>query len=122
MFPMLETTYPTKVKNTQRIVTSSRRHSVINRNYNRLLLFVWRIPACTVYSIKFRDETALLERVVEGGKIGIGICPFLRLELNRIPEGRVLPYVGYRGMCRCEGYGFHAVYSRIGYINQSVWV
>ena len=26
------------------------------------------------------------------------------------------------GMCRCEGYGFQAVYSRIGYINQSVWV
>ena len=29
---------------------------------------------------------------------------------------------GYMGMCRCEGYGFQAVYSRIGYINQSVWV
>ena len=27
-----------------------------------------------------------------------------------------------RGMCRCEGYGFQAVYSRIGYINQNVWV
>ena len=25
-------------------------------------------------------------------------------------------------MCRCEGYGFQAVYSGIGYINQSVWV
>ena len=38
------------------------------------------------------------------------------------PRG-VLPYVGYIGMCRCEGYaGFQAVYSRIGYINQSVWV
>ena len=22
--------------------------------------------------------------------------------------------MGYRGMCRCEGYGFQAVYSRIG--------
>ena len=29
--------------------------------------------------------------------------------------GAVLPYVGYIGMCRCEGYGFQAVYSRIGY-------
>ena len=29
--------------------------------------------------------------------------------------GGVLPYVGYIGMCRCEGYGFQAVYSRIGY-------
>ena len=26
------------------------------------------------------------------------------------------------GMCRCEGYGFQAVYSSIGYINQSVRV
>ena len=33
-----------------------------------------------------------------------------------------LPHMGYIGMCRCEGYGFQAVYSRIGYINQSVWV
>ena len=36
--------------------------------------------------------------------------------------GGVLPYMGYIGMCRCEGYGFQAVYSRIGYINESVWV
>ena len=36
--------------------------------------------------------------------------------------GGVLPYMGYMGMCRCEGYGFQAVYSRIGYVNQSVWV
>ena len=36
--------------------------------------------------------------------------------------GGVLPYIGYIGMCRCEGYGFQAVYSRIGYINQSVWL
>ena len=36
--------------------------------------------------------------------------------------GGVLPYMGYIGVCRCEGYGFQAVYSRIGYINQSVWV
>ena len=36
--------------------------------------------------------------------------------------GVVLPYMGYIGMCHCEGYGFQFVYSRIGYINQSVWV
>ena len=29
-----------------------------------------------------------------------------------------MPYMGYIGMCRYEGYGFQAVYSRIGYINQ----
>ena len=28
----------------------------------------------------------------------------------------------YIEMCRCEKYGFQAVYSRIGYINQSFWV
>ena len=28
--------------------------------------------------------------------------------------GGVRPYMGYIGMCRCEGYGFQAVYSRIG--------
>ena len=38
------------------------------------------------------------------------------------PGGGVLPYMGSIGMCRCEGYDFQAVYSRIGYINQSVWV
>ena len=32
------------------------------------------------------------------------------------------PYMDYQGMCRCEGYGFEAVYSGIGYINQRVWV
>ena len=38
-------------------------------------------------------------------------------------KGReVLPYMGYIGMCRSEGYGFQAVYSRIGYVKQSVWV
>ena len=34
--------------------------------------------------------------------------------------GGVLPYIGYIGMCRCEGYGFQAVYFRIGYINQTL--
>ena len=34
--------------------------------------------------------------------------------------GGLLPYMGYIGMCHCEGYGFQAVHSGIGYINQSV--
>ena len=34
----------------------------------------------------------------------------------------ILPYMGYIGMCRCEGYGFQAVYSRMGDINQNIWV
>ena len=36
--------------------------------------------------------------------------------------GGVLPYMDYKGMCRCEGYGFQAVYSRIEYINHSLSV
>ena len=31
-------------------------------------------------------------------------------------------YMSYIGMCRCEGYGFQAVKSGIGYRNQSVLV
>ena len=38
---------------------------------------------------------------------------------GQYPGGGVLPYMGHVGMCRCEGYGFQAVYSSIGYINQS---
>ena len=47
--------------------------------------------------------------------------PIISLWSLLFPRG-VLPYMGYIGMCRCEGYGFQAVYSSIGYINQSVWV
>ena len=36
--------------------------------------------------------------------------------------GGILPYMSYIGMYRCEGYGFQADYSRIGYINYSVLV
>ena len=39
-----------------------------------------------------------------------------------VHHGGVLPYMGHTGMCCCEEYGFQAVYSSIGYINQSVWV
>ena len=39
--------------------------------------------------------------------------------LGNYRGGEVLPYMGYIGLCCCEGYGFQAVYSRIGYINQS---
>ena len=56
-------------------------------------------------------------------------CSFLNLKWFfsqfKFPPGGaggVLPYMGYIGMCHCEGYGFQAVFSRIGQINQSVWV
>ena len=36
--------------------------------------------------------------------------------------GEVLAYVGYVGMRCPKGYGFQAVYSHIGHVNQRVWV
>ena len=36
--------------------------------------------------------------------------------------GGVMPYMDCIGMCRCEGYGFQAVYSGIQYINHSLSV
>ena len=45
---------------------------------------------------------------------------YIRLENFARGGGGKLSYMGYIGMCRCEGCGFQAVYSRIGYINQSV--
>ena len=43
--------------------------------------------------------------------------------LLRCSKDRILPLVeNICDLCRCEGYGFQAVYSRIGCINQSVWV
>ena len=48
--------------------------------------------------------------------------PRVNLCLSLLSARGVLPYMGYIGMCHCEGYGFQAVYSRIGYINQSIWL
>ena len=44
------------------------------------------------------------------------------LSQNAVEARGVLPYMGYIGKCRSEGYGFETVYSGIGYINQRVWV
>ena len=46
------------------------------------------------------------------------LCPLL----PPVGGGGLLSYMGYIGVCRCEGYGFRAVYSSIGCVNQSVWV
>ena len=47
----------------------------------------------------------------------------LQLPLSPPPPGGVaLPYMSYIGMCRCEGYGFKAVLSGIGYKNHRVLV
>ena len=46
------------------------------------------------------------------------------LKTTETKTSRFSPGVGGGGVLpfRCEGYGFQAVYSRIGCINQSVWV
>ena len=36
--------------------------------------------------------------------------------------GGALPYIGYIGMCRCEGLGFQTLCSGIGYRNGGVLV
>ena len=60
-------------------------------------------------------------------KAFVGKMIFAHVPLNHddgglLPRGGVLPYMSYIGICSCEGYGFQAVYSSIGYINHSVWV
>ena len=42
--------------------------------------------------------------------------------IEQFPAGGGTAIYGHIGMCRCEGYGIQAVYSSIGYINQSIWV
>ena len=67
---------------------------------------------------------------LSSGSLSLGqglnlLLPCFELSLKcRAPPGGGggLPHMGYLGMCRCEGYGFQAVYSRIEYVNQSVWV
>ena len=46
------------------------------------------------------------------------LATWYKIHVCRLPPGGggVLPYMAYIGMCRCEGYGFQAAYSKIGYI------
>ena len=48
--------------------------------------------------------------------------PRKRTAADKLQPGGVLPYITYIVMCRCEGYGFQAVWSGIGYRNQGVLV
>ena len=77
-----------------------------------------------VYNSLSRAVSLLLEELYFKTECD-GLSRFIDLTATmwrRPAAGGVLPYMGYIGMCRCEGYGFQAVYSRIGYINQSVWL
>ena len=76
---------------------------------------IYNVSKWDVYSIKWHFSKCGVDEVKS--------AYFIEPSLNLAPGGgEVLPYMGYIGMCRCEGYGFQAVYSRIGYVNQSVWV
>ena len=71
----------------------------------------------------FQDLLCHGEMLTKDKRFKLAMC---HVEINRkireLSPGGVLPYMGHIGICRCEGYGFQAVYSSIGYINQSVWV
>ena len=88
------------------------------------------MTACTCNSIDLFVPCVLMAQgvasppvrgVFYGGGGGVGGRFEVCCAVNFSRGGGVLPYMGYIGMCRCEGYGFQAVYSSIGYINQSVW-
>ena len=70
--------------------------------------------SCLILTI---DSTLGVQELGNGNSLLFSCIPFCLWD-----PGGVLPYMGYMGMCRCEGYGFQAVYSRIGYINQNICV
>ena len=76
-----------------------------------------------IQGIKVRLFCGLFRNLIVPSVESIGLS-FLLWAYIFVPGGGggVLPCMGYIGICRCEGYGFQAVYSRIGYMNQSVWV
>ena len=50
---------------------------------------------------------------------GIENVEFVILMAAPMPGRGVLLCIGHIAMCRCEGYGFQAVYSSVGYINRT---
>ena len=73
------------------------------------------------------DKPVAVPSLMEKFPLDLGIIIFACCANTAGGGGGVLPYIhvfylGYIGMCRCEGNGFQAVYSGIGYINQRVWV
>ena len=94
------------------------------------------VPTCmTAKIMRCSHESGMNEAVycLPGSSCGRGLKPPLESGFKQMQflcadstgagkRGVVLPYMGYIGMCRCERYGFQAVYSGIGYINQSVWL
>ena len=74
-----------------------------------------------IVSFSELNKRGLFKKTIEQ-RHGKRLMEHVADEMDELHLGGVLPYMGYIGMCRCEGYAFQAVYSSIGYINQSVWV
>ena len=80
---------------------------------------------CSRCSEGFRQSllrTLELERI--NGKLGSETLSFSLFSLLSAPHPPPpqIKRSSYIGMCNCEGYDFQAVYYRIGYINQNIWV
>ena len=72
------------------------------------------------FSFAISTETALL-KVYNDILLNMDNQRVTLLVHTYTPPGvGVLPYMGYIGMCRREGYGFQAVHSGIGCTNQRV--
>ena len=80
--------------------------------------FMDRIPIQEYmeYNIEF-----LLSRITQNSYNGIIAC-CLKKGIQHSGGGELLPYIGYTGTCRWEGYGFQAIYSGIGSSNHRKFV
>ena len=90
--------------------------------FRRLLLR--RLPVLTIVTecvCQFNELVSLLVPLAVNNRY-LDSRSKMKCRFQAREGGGVLPYMGYVGMCRCKGYGFQVVYSRIGCINQSVWV
>ena len=77
---------------------------------------------CSRCSEGFRQSllrTLKLERI--NGKLGSETLSFSLFSPSPTPPPQI-KRSSYIGMCHCEAYDFQAVYYRIGYINQNIWV
>ena len=98
---------------------------------HRLQLQISSQRCCILIDLSLQNSVCLNLLLRSGGRKltyyccmirEISLLNYISVAVQFYPPGGVLPYMGYIGMCRCEGYGFQAVYSRIGYINQSAWL
>ena len=71
------------------------------------------LQSALLWSGKVREKLKFLKFREKSGEI---------IDIVKARGGGGMPYMGYIGMCCWEGYGFQAKYSRIGYINQSIWL